>query len=106
MNWWKKDDMNFWTNIFLEKSGDKVLELACGTGRLASGMLREGAKYTGLEIVPDFVQAAEKKLIDYGDSVSIIHGDMRSFNLDKKFDLVFIGYNSFLHLLSALIFPS
>lgn len=76
------------------------MELASGTGRLAFGLLREGAEYTGLEIVPAFVDSAVEKLLGYGDALSIINGDMRSFSLDKKFDLIFIGYNSFLHLLT------
>ena len=100
IHWWKKNDMDFWANLFHETDGNTVLELACGTGRLAQVMLREDAIYTGLEIVPDFVIGATIKLENYGNMVSIIEGDMRSFNLDKKFDLIFIGFNSFLHLLT------
>ena len=92
--------MDFWTNLFHETDGNTVLELACGTGRLAQPLLREGAQYTGLEIVPDFVVAAKKKLLDFGNLVSIVRGDMRSFSLGEKFDLIFIGFNSFLHLLT------
>ena len=77
-----------------------VLEIACGTGRLAQIFLREGAQYTGLEIEPDFVRCAKKKLSIFGDLVSIVEGDMRSFYLGKKFDFIFIGFNSFLHLLT------
>ena len=81
--------MDFWKNIFHETCGNTVLELACGTGRLAQPILREGAQYTGLEIEPEFVKSARKKLSCFGNSVSIIMGDMRSFNLKKKFDLLF-----------------
>ena len=76
------------------------MELACGTGRLAQPLLREKAQYTGLELEPDFVRAAIDKLSSFGDLVTVIKGDMRSFNLNKKFDLIFIGFNSFLHLLT------
>ena len=92
--------MDFWINLFHEMEGNSVLELACGTGRLSQILLREGAYYTGLEILPEFANEARKKLDSYGDFVSIVDGDMRTFNLDKKFDLVFIGFNSFLHLLT------
>jgi len=92
--------MDFWTSLFHETDGNTVLELACGTGRLAQPLLREGAQYTGLEIEPDFVRAAKNKLSSFGKMVSIIKGDMRSFILGKKFDLIFIGFNSFLHLLT------
>jgi len=92
--------MDFWANLFHETNSNTVLELACGTGRLAQVLLREGADYTGLEIEPDFVREAKTKLSEFGDLVSIVQGDMRSFKLDKKFDLIFIGFNSFLHLLT------
>ena len=91
--------MDFWSNIFSEISGNTVLELACGTGRLAFNLVREGADYTGLEISPDFADLAKKKLTKAGSAVSIISGDMRSFQLNQTFDLIFIGFNSFLHLL-------
>jgi len=92
--------LDFWTNIFSEISGNTVLELACGTGRLAYSLVREGANYTGLEISHDLAGLAKKKLIKMENSVSIIHGDMRSFQLNQTFDLIFIGFNSFLHLLT------
>ena len=92
--------MGFWTNLFHETDGNTVLELACGTGRLAQSLLLGGAKYTGLEIESDFVRGAKNKLSSFGDMVSIIKGDMRSFSLGEKFDLIFIGFNSFLHLLT------
>ena len=92
--------MNFWTNIFSDISGNTVLELACGTGRLAYNLIREGANYTGLEASSGCADLAKKKLITDINSVSIISGDMRRFQLNRTFDLIFIGFNSFLHLLS------
>ena len=92
--------MDFWINLFNETDGNTVFELACGTGRLAQVFLREGAQYTGLDIEPNFIRAAKKKLAGFGDLVSILEGDMRSFRLGKKFDLIFIGFNSLLHLLT------
>ena len=100
IHWWKKDDMDFWTRIVDERKPESVLELASGTGRLAKIFLREGVHYSGLEIIPDFVDASKKKLIHYADGLSITRGDMRNFNLNKKYDLIFIGFNSFLHLLT------
>jgi SAM-dependent methyltransferase len=76
------------------------LELACGTGRLANSLVRDGADYTGLELSPDFAELAKNKLDEYRNTPSIITGDMRNFQLNKTYDLVFIGFNSFLHLLT------
>ena len=76
------------------------MELACGTGRLANSLVRDGADYTGLELSPDFADLAKKKLNQYCNTPTIVMGDMRNFQLNKSFDLIFIGFNSFLHLLT------
>jgi len=76
------------------------LELACGTGRLANSLVRDGADYTGLELSSDFAALARKKLSHLSNTPAIITGDMRDFQLNKTFDLIFIGFNSFLHLLT------
>lgn len=99
-HWWKTDDIPFWKKIFSESSGNKVLELAAGTGRLAVPLIRCSADYTGIEISPEFVSHANKKLRLESGTGKIILGDIRSFNRREKFDLIFIGFNSFLHLLT------
>ena len=76
------------------------MELACGTGRLANSLIRDGADYTGLELSSDFAAFARKKLSHFSNTPTIITGDMRDFQLNKTFDLIFIGFNSFLHLLT------
>ena len=98
-HWRKRDDFKFWQNIFHKTPGSKVLELASGTGRLALPLLKMGADYTGLEISREFCKQAEQKLENYNNKAVIVQGDMRDFSIQKKFDLIFVGFNSFLHLL-------
>ena len=74
-----------------------VLELASGTGRLAQNIIRLGLDYTGLELSQQFIEVAKKK---FGNNVNFVQGDMRAFDLRKKFDFIFIGFNSFLHNLT------
>ena len=62
IHWWKKNDLDFWSGIFAEIKGNSVLELACGTGRLAYNLIRDGADFTGIELSSDFVNLANKKL--------------------------------------------
>ncbi len=97
--WWKSDDFEFWKKIFKGISGNKVLELASGTGRLAIPLIREGAEYTGIEISPQFCTQSIEKLISHNMDFNIHEGDIRDFDLNETFDLIFIGFNSFLHLL-------
>jgi len=99
IHWWKNDDIDFWRNIFHETPGNRVLELACGTGRIAPCMLKDDADYTGLELSPALVEGAKKNLKNH-TKVNILQGDMREFQLNDTFDLIFVGFNAFLHLLS------
>jgi len=92
--------MEFWSKILFDFSPCSVLEIACGTGRLAEIFLREGIHYTGIDIMTNFIQTAKKKMINYSNNSLFIKGDMRNFNLNKKFDFIFIAFNSFLHLLT------
>ena len=66
-----------------------MLELACGTGRISKPLLLEGAQYTGLDIVNKFVEAARIKHKKFRENAVTVHGDMRSFNLNQKFDMIF-----------------
>jgi len=99
-HWWKKDDLEFWREMYRSSPGPEVLELAAGTGRIGLPLLHEGAIYTGIEISPEFCDRARRKLFEFKDRAQIIQGDIRDFQLGKTFDLIFIGFNSFLHLLA------
>ncbi len=94
--WWKKDDIEFWKLIFSDNNL-KILELGSGTGRLAQPIIKEGLNYAGLEISSKYVSYANLKFPFLNP---FVQGDMRNFNLNQKFDIIFIGFNSFLHLLS------
>ena len=88
----------FWKNI-LKPTSNSILEIAAGTGRLASPLIREGYNYTGLELSKIYCIHANKKLKKISINSSIIQGDMRSFNLGVRFDSILIPFNSLLHLL-------
>ncbi len=99
-HWWKTDDIDFWRSMFREAPGNKILELAAGTGRIGLPLLKEGADYTGIEISHEFCDQARHKLSIFGELAKIKQGDIREFQLGEKFDLIYIGFNSFLHLLN------
>ena len=97
--WWKKNDIEFWRQILDQHSGNKILELGCGTGRIGLPLIKSGANYTGIEISKDFCKHAENKIISNGFQPNIINQDFRDFKTDDKYDIIFIGFNTFLHLL-------
>jgi len=96
--WWKKDDIEFWKSIIPNKSST-VLELAAGTGRIGIPLIKENIQYTGIDLSEEYIKHANSKLPD-NISPLFYSGDMRSFKLNKKYDVIFIGFNSFLHLLT------
>ncbi len=82
---------------FAKRSKGRVLELASGTGRLAQPIINLGMDYTGLELSKPFLNKAEEK---YAGNAKFVLGDMRNFDLGSHFNLIFIGFNSFLHNLT------
>jgi SAM-dependent methyltransferase len=88
-----------WKYLCKKGCGNNVLELASGTGRISIPLLREGFKVTGLELSQTFCEASREKAITFQPNGKFIQGDISNFDLKEKFDTVFVGYNSFLHLL-------
>ncbi len=71
-----------------------VLELACGTGRLTLPIAAAGVDATGLDASAVMLAAAQTKARASGLQIGFIHGDMRSFEIGRRFRLIFIGANS------------
>jgi len=75
-----------------------VLELACGTGRLTIPIAQGGVEIVGLDIAPSMLAHARAKAETAGVKIQFVEGDCRSFNLGRKFALVFIAFNSMQHV--------
>ena len=75
-----------------------VLELGCGTGKLLVPLAQRGLDVTGLDLSPTMLERARVLALHAGIEVPLIHGDMRNFELGRRFDLVFVGSNSLSHL--------
>ena len=75
------------------ETGGPVLEIACGTGRVAIPIARQGFAVTGLDVVPGMLEVARSKAA--GLPISWIEGDARAFDLGERFRLVFLTGNAF-----------
>jgi SAM-dependent methyltransferase len=76
------------------ETGGPVLELACGTGRVAIPIARQGFAVTGLDVVPGMLERARSKAA--GLPIRWIEGDARAFDLgDERFRLIFLTGNAF-----------
>jgi SAM-dependent methyltransferase len=78
--------------------GGPVLELACGTGRLTLPIAAAGFDTTGLDASAAMLAGAERKARENGLHIGFIHGDMGSFELGRRFRMIFIGARSLQHL--------
>ena len=92
-----KDDFKFYLAQALKARGP-VLELACGTGRLTIPLKQKGINITGLDLAAPMLEQARAKAGAAGLEVPFIHGDARKFSLKKRFNLIFIAFNSMQHL--------
>ena len=94
------DDLEFYKEFFSTHNSKKVLELCCGTGRLTIPLFESGINITGLDLNKSMLNEASKKSKNKGYQIPLINEDMRTFNLDEKFDAIFIPFNSIHHLYS------
>ena len=84
-----------------DRQGGSVLELGSGTGHKLIPIASDGHPCTGLELSPDMLTEAQRKADERALPVEWVLGDMRDFDLGRRFDLVFIAANSLLHLQEA-----
>lgn len=96
-------DVKFYTERYLQ-AGEKVLELGVGSGRIALKAVRKGASVLGLDLSPTMLKRAEEQRQKLPksrkDQVEFQQGDMRSFDLGRRFKLVSCPFNAFQHLYS------
>ena len=81
-----------------KRAGGPVLELACGTGRLAIPIAQSDIEIVGLDLTPSMLAHAREKAKRAGVAIELIEGDCRSFALGRNFSLIFMGFNSMQHL--------
>ena len=75
-----------------------MLELACGTGRLTIPIAQSGVGIVGLDLSPSMLAHARTKAEAAGVAINFVEGDCRSFDLGRKFALIFMAFNSMQHL--------
>jgi SAM-dependent methyltransferase len=87
----------FYRNLARRAAGP-ILELACGTGRLTLPIAQDGHEVVGLDASPAMLAAARRKADGQGLDVGFVEGDMRDFDLGRRFGLVILSCNSLSHL--------
>ncbi|VVC03840.1 Ubiquinone/menaquinone biosynthesis C-methyltransferase UbiE [Candidatus Bilamarchaeum dharawalense] len=81
-----------------KKTKGKVLEIACGTGRIYLELLKAGVDVYGLDTSPAMLRVLNEKSKTEKLHPKVKLADMRSFKYPFKFDLVIIPFRAFLHM--------
>ncbi|GAC1319185.1 MAG: hypothetical protein NVSMB25_09610 [Thermoleophilaceae bacterium] len=79
-------DLELWRTLAAEANG-AVLDLGCGTGRVALDLAERGHDVTGLDSEPAFIRALSVRARERGLRVRGEVGDGRAFELGRSFAL-------------------
>ncbi len=84
----------------LQAGDDGLLEVACGTGRVAIRLAEAGSRVTGLDISPEMIEQARANSRGL-TNVRWVQADMRGFGLGDTYGLVVIPGHAFQNLNEA-----
>lgn len=90
-------DVDFYLQL-LRRTGGPFLDLACGTGRVALAVAEAGYPAVGLDASDAMLGFARAKA---AAGLELVQGDMRDFDLGRRFPLVAVTLNSFMHILEV-----
>jgi SAM-dependent methyltransferase len=90
-----------WYRRKAQESGGPILELGAGTGRITLPIAQAGLAIHALDADRGMLAALKRKVDALPEAVqqcvTVIEGDMRSFQTDTRFALVIIPARAFLH---------
>lgn len=91
-------DARFYLEL-ARQSGEPVLELGCGTGRVLLPIARAGIECVGLDTSAAMLEVLARK--QPPPHLRLLQGDMRSFRLESRFPLITAPFRAFQHLLDV-----
>lgn len=93
------DSAAYWRSL-AQAYGDPILEIMCGTGAHSIPLAQQGYQVTGLDLAEPMLAEARRKSAQAGVEVEWVLGDVRDFDLGKRFKFIFLPSNSICHLLT------
>jgi SAM-dependent methyltransferase len=95
-------DIAFWQAVVPAVSAGPLLELGCGTGRVLLPLARAGHEVVGIDLSEPMLARGRAKLQAeppaVRDLVTLLEGDMTSFDLGPRFAQIYCAFGSFHHL--------
>ena len=98
------DDLQFYKRWLPKNKDARILELCCGTGRLTLPIAKDGYDISGVDYTASMLHQAKMKAAEAGLRINFIQADIRTLDLQKKYDLIFIPFNSIHHLYEMKIY--
>lgn len=95
-----KWDIEFYKSLAKKENG-KILEVACGTGRIYFELLKLGVDAYGIDISKKMLQELRNKAKEEKLEPKVYKADMKTFRFNHKFSLIIIPFRSFLHNLTT-----
>jgi len=97
----QEDDIPFYQRQ-AQRTGGPILEVGCGSGRLAIPLARAGFEVVGLDFSEQMLQHARDRVAreppDVRGRITLVRGDMREFDLGRQFGSVFVPNSSIFHV--------
>ena len=90
-----KDDIEFYKKQSKKIKG-KVLEIACGTGRIYLELLKDGVDAYGIDVSEGMLKVLKSKANNLKLKPKVYRADYRDFRLKHKFSLIIFPFTSFL----------
>ena len=98
------EDVEFYRQM-ASRCGGPILECMCGTGRILIPLAKEGYEIAGFDISEAMLDKLTAKMEplddDIQEKIRIGHADICNFNCNRKYRLIIVPFNSFLHLLQT-----
>jgi len=89
-------DVPYWVETARTARGP-VLEIACGTGRLLLPARKAGVDIEGIDASPAMIGRLKDKAAAAGLVVRAETADMRDFEMGRRYNRIFCGFNGFAH---------
>lgn len=77
------------------QTGGPILDVACGTGRIAIPLARKGYALTGIDLAAPMLAHARRKSAEAGVAIDWQLADFRILALDRRFALAIMSGNAF-----------
>lgn len=78
--------------------GNRVLDLACGTGVITTELSKLGFSVTGLDLSPDMLAQAKQRAALNNQNINFVQADLREFRLGQQFEAAICTHDSLDHL--------